>query len=147
MTYFHYDLFPKKSLRSVVFDQSTIEILKFIFFLTPLLFLPSHTVYIRLFTVSTRGVEATWNKGNTGRISASKIVPSSDIQNTPRNSFSRKSVRAMPPFIDAGSISSNPPPGTAKWISRLSVSFVSYVLYSWFFFIFLLFLIDNNIQY
>lgn len=34
MTYFHYDLFPKKSLRSIVFDQSTIEILKFIFFLT-----------------------------------------------------------------------------------------------------------------
>lgn len=26
MTYFHYDLFPKKSLRSVVFYQSTIEI-------------------------------------------------------------------------------------------------------------------------
>lgn len=145
MTYFHYDLFPKKSLRSVVFYQSTIEIH---FLLNPpLCYLPSHTVYIRLFTVSTQGVEATWNKGNTGRISASKIVPSSDIQNTPRNSFSRKSVRAMPPFIDAGSISSNPPPGTAKWISRLSVSFVSYVLYSWFFFIFLLFLIDNNIQY
>lgn len=137
MTYFQQDIiFPKKSFRSIASIQLTIE--THCLLNPPLCHFYYRSLYtFRLFTVSTRGVEATWNKGNTGRISASKIVPSSDIQNTPRNSFSRKSVRAMPPFTDAGSISSNPPPGTAKWISRLSVSFLSYVLYSWFFFIFL----------
>lgn len=53
MTYFHYDLFPKKSLRSVVFDQSIIEIH---FLLNPFaIFTVAYCIYSFIYSFDTRG--------------------------------------------------------------------------------------------